>query len=171
MKILQRLYYKICSNSKRIKILRKKGVCIGSGCEIARTANFGSEPYLISLGDHVRITDGVRFITHDGGCWVVRNYSAVNKNIDLIAPITIGNNVHIGINTIIMPGVHIGNNVIIGCGAIVTRNIPDNSVAAGVPCRVIKSIDDYIDKHKNKFLETKNMSATQKKEFLLKLYM
>lgn len=170
MNLIQRLYYKICSNDKRINFLRKQGVHIGEDCDIASNVNFGSEPYLISLGDKVRISANVLFITHDGGCWVVRNCDFSYKNVDLISQIKVGNNVHIGMGAIIMPGVHIGNNVIIGCGAIVTGDIPDNSVAAGVPCRVIRSIDDYIKKHKSDFLETKHLSPSQKKEFLLKKY-
>lgn len=170
MNLLDRFYYKFGSNEKRIHLLRKSGVHIGTGCDIACNVSFGSEPYLVSIGNNVRITHGVLFITHDGGCWVVRNYDPSYKNVDLISPITVGNNVHIGIGSIIMPGVHIGNNVIIGCGAVVTRDIPDNSVAAGIPCRVIRSIDDYIHKHKPDFLETKSLRGTQKKDFLIKKY-
>lgn len=47
--------------------LRLKGVKIGSNCEIYRDVNFGSEPYLIDIGNHVRITRGCKLITHDGG--------------------------------------------------------------------------------------------------------
>jgi len=170
MKFLKRLYYKLCSNTKRIEILRKLGVKIGCNCDIAANTSFGSEPYLISLGDHVRVTENVRFITHDGAVWVIRKYNPLYKNVDLISPISVGNNVHIGIGAIIMPGVHIGNNVIIGCGAIVTRDIPDNSVAVGVPCRVIRKIDTYIANHEADFLETKNMFSALKKQFLLEKY-
>jgi acetyltransferase-like isoleucine patch superfamily enzyme len=49
--------------------------------------------------------------------------------LELTGPITVGDNVYIGINTIILPGVNIGNNVIIGAGSVVSRDIPDNSVA------------------------------------------
>ncbi len=170
MNLIQRLYYKLCSNNKRISFLRKQGVRIGQGCDISSNVNFGSEPYLISLGDNVRVSEYTLFITHDGGCWVVRNYDSSYKNADLISPITVGNNVHIGMGVTIMPGIHIGNNVIIGCGAIVTKDIPDNSVAAGIPCKVIRSIEDYIKKHKADFLETKHLNSSQKKEFLLKKY-
>ena len=113
----------------------------------------------------MRVTNHVQFITHDGGCWVVRNTQDSLKNCDLISPIKIGNNVHIGINSIIMPGITIGNNVIIGCGAIVTKDIPSNSVAAGVPCRVIRSLEEYI--HNHKFLEIKHLSDFEKKQFLM----
>jgi acetyltransferase-like isoleucine patch superfamily enzyme len=60
-----------------------------------------------------------------------------------VRPIHIGNNVWIGANVSILPGVHIGHNVVIGAGSVVTKDIPDNSVAAGVPCRVIRLKPPY----------------------------
>lgn len=57
-------------------------------------------------------------------------------------PVTIGNNCWIGGNTVICPGVHIGDNVVIGAGSVVTKDIPDWSIAAGNPCRVIRKITD-----------------------------
>lgn len=57
-------------------------------------------------------------------------------------PISVGNNVWIGDNVTVLPGITIGNNVTIGAGSVVTRDIPDNTLAVGNPCRVIKSIDE-----------------------------
>lgn len=56
--------------------------------------------------------------------------------------VTIGNNVWIGGNTVINPGVHIGNGVVIGSGSVVTKDIPDNVIAAGNPCKVLRQITD-----------------------------
>ncbi|MDE6887874.1 MAG: sugar O-acetyltransferase [Eubacterium sp.] len=56
--------------------------------------------------------------------------------------VTIGDHVWIGGNTVICPGVHIGDNVVIGAGSVVTRDLPDWTVAAGNPCRVIRKITD-----------------------------
>lgn len=164
---------KIQKHRNYIKFLRKKGCKIGANCEIYSSANFGSEPYLIEIGNHVRVNSGVDFINHDGGVWVVRKYSEeLNdaEKIDLFGKIKIGDNVHIGTNAIIMPGVEIGNNCIIGCGAIVTRSIPSNSVAVGVPARVIESIDDYIKKHINDFDYTKELSKKEKRKYLEEKY-
>lgn len=167
--IIKNFLYRHCSFKKRAEILRGKGVAIGENSEIYPDVEFGSEPYLIKLGDNVRITSGVKLTTHDGGVWVLRNQNRL-KNADIFGIIEIGNNVHIGMNTIIMPGVHIGNNCIIGCGAVVTKNIPDNSVAVGVPAKVIKTIDEYYDKHKDNCDFTKSMSPKEKKEYILKKY-
>jgi len=153
-----------------VKYYRSLGMKIGENCEIYSSVRFGSEPYLITLGNYVRITDGVQFVTHDGGVWVLRNLSKKLEDIDKFGPINIGNNVHIGMNVTIMPGVSIGNNCIIGCGAVVTRDIPDNSVAVGVPARVIESIDDYLEKNRKNFEHTKEMEKSEKRNYLEKKY-
>lgn len=71
MNILKFVYIKMLSQKKYIDYLRKEGVEIGKNCEIYKSANFGSEPYLISMGNHVRINAGVQLVTHDGGYWVL----------------------------------------------------------------------------------------------------
>ncbi len=167
LNIYQRIKFKICNYKTRADILRSLGVVIGENSEIYPSVNFGSEPYLIEIGNNVRITDNVKLTTHDGGIWVLRNNGKL-KNADLFGKIVVGNNVHIGIDSIIMPGVHIGDNVIIGAGSIVTRDIPSNTVAVGVPCKPIETIDEYYKKIKDKVLISKNMNYQQKKDFILK---
>ena len=167
MNILKRLLWKFGSNETRAVILREMGVSVGEGSDISSNVSFGSEPYLITLGDKVRVSHGVEFVTHDGGAWVVRHYMPKYYDVDLMAQIIVGNNVHIGTHCTVMPGVRIGDNVIIGSGAIVTHDIPSNSVAAGVPCKVIRSIDDYITKHEKDFLHIEKMTPAEKKIFLL----
>lgn len=151
-----------------IQYWKNMGVQIGDRCEIYPSANFGSEPYLISLGDHVRVNAGVQFVTHDGGVWVLRGQKEALKDIDVFGKITVGDNVHIGTNAIIMPGVRIGSNCIIGCGAIVTKDIPDNSVVVGVPARIIESIEEYEQKNKDRFVHTKSFTCQEKRSFLMR---
>lgn len=152
-----------------VKYWKMKGATIGDRCKIYGSASLGSEPYLITIGNHVRINSGVHMVTHDGGAWVLREYvkEADAGKIDIFGRISVGNNVHIGTNAIIMPGVVIGNNVIIGCGAIVTKNVPDNSIAVGIPAKVIEGIDDYICKNKRRFRYTRQLSGDEKKKYLL----
>ena len=135
-RIIKKMRIIFSNNDNYIKLLRKSGVKIGEECEIYKDVVFGSEPYLIEIGDHVRITNGCKFITHDGGVWVIRQLMDDNE-IDLFGKIIVGNNVHIGMNCIIMPNVKIGNNVIIGCGAVVTKDIPDGEIWGGVPAKFI----------------------------------
>ncbi|MBQ7850557.1 MAG: acyltransferase [Clostridia bacterium] len=149
---------------------RAQGVRIGEGCDINPTAAFGSEPWLITLGDHVRVTQDVEFVTHDGGVWVLRHMDDELADADSFGPITVGSNVHIGMHAIIMPGVHIGSNCVIGAGAIVTKDVPDNSVAAGVPARVIRSIGEYTEKLRPTLDHTKHMSIEEKRSYLKNKY-
>lgn len=65
-----------------------------------------------------------------------------NRGLEYAYPITVGDNVWIGAGVHVMPGVRIGSNVVIGGGSVVVRDIPDNSVAVGNPCRVIRPITD-----------------------------
>lgn len=153
-------------NINMVKWLRKQGVTIGENCEIHQHVDFGSEPYLIVLGNYVRVTNGVRFFTHEGGMFVLRNMYEEYRNADEFGNITIGNNVHIGVNALIMPGVHIGNNCIIGAGAVVTKDIPNNTVVVGVPAKRICSIEEFSTKHIDKIVFTKQMSEKEKQIYL-----
>ncbi|MGN0144767.1 MAG: sugar O-acetyltransferase [Clostridium sp.] len=65
-----------------------------------------------------------------------------NSGYEYGIPVTIGDNVWVGGNVVINPGVNIGNNVVIGSGSVVTKDIPDNVIAAGNPCKVIREITE-----------------------------
>ena len=67
MNIFEKLRMKFLKHKNPIEYWKKLGCCIGPECEIYNTANLGSEPYLITIGTHVRINSGVNFVTHDGG--------------------------------------------------------------------------------------------------------
>lgn len=158
------------SPSHRAKLIKDNlDVSMGDGCEVYSSVSFGSEPYLIEIGNSVRITKGVNFITHDGGVWVLRNIG-IAKDADIFRRIRIGNNVHIGINAIIMPGVTIGDNVIVAVGAVVTKDVPSNSVVAGVPAKKLKTLDDYYEKNKSNIDYTKHLSPVEKKAYLVNKY-
>ena len=166
MKLFEKIYLKLMPPKKYITFLRNKGVEIGSDCEIYKSAYFGTEPYLITIGNHVRINSGVQLITHDGGMWVLRSLFSEFKDADKFGAIKIGNNVHIGTNAMIMPGVTIGDNVIIATGAVVTHNVPSSTVWGGVPAKQIETLDEYASKNSQKILNTKHMSTVEKKEYL-----
>ena len=111
---------------------REKGVQVGEGTRIVSKdvdMTFGSEPYLVRLGNNCSIAAGVRFITHDGGIWALRNK---HPQLDSFGVIDIKDNCIIGMNTIILPGVTIGPDCVVGAGAVVAKDIPPGTVAAGV---------------------------------------
>lgn len=173
MKFIKRKITDICikksrSSKRRAYLLKKyKEMKIGENCEIYPQVSFGSEPYLIEIGNNVRISKGVCITTHDGGVWVLRNLGMA-EGADLFGKVIIGNNVHVGLNCIIMPGVTIGHNVIIGAGSIVTKDVESNSVVVGVPARKIKTVNEYYKKNEKNFFYTKEMNSTDKKEAILK---
>lgn len=151
------------------KLVAYLGVNFGKGCRFiaVRRQTFGSEPYLITLGNYVSISEGVRFVTHDGGVWVVRNLLSEFNNIDVFGEIVVGDNVFIGMNVIVMPGITIGDNSIVGAGSIVTKDVPNNTVVAGVPAKAITNIELYISKNRLNFSFTKNMSTKAKRQYLI----
>lgn len=150
-----------------IKYAKKIGVNFKGNVHIYGKVSWSTEPWIITIGDDVYITDGVKFLTHDGGTLLYRKYVS---DLEITKPITIGNQVYIGNNVIILPGVNIGNNVIIGAGAVVSKDIPDNSVAVGVPARVIKSADDYFEKIKKESLHLGHLKGEEKDKKLKEYY-
>ena len=163
---LQKIRVSFMGNSAYVSYLRKQGVIIGDGCSISKSAYFGSEPFLVKIGDHVRITQNVKFITHDEGLWTLRHMGLIPSEAVKYGDIRIGDNCNISWNVIIMPNVHIGNNCVIAAGAVVTKNVPDGEVWGGVPARFIETIDEY---HKKIFLSTVptfGMRQKEKEEYL-----
>lgn len=137
------------SSDTYVKYLRNIGVKIGSRTTIfdPRTTIIDeTRPWMISIGDDVQITSGVTILTH-GFDWSVLK-GVYGEVLGSSGKVSIGNNVFIGMKSTVLKGVSIGNNVIIGANSLVNRDIPDNCVAAGNPCRVIMSLDEYYKKRK-----------------------
>lgn len=115
------------------------GVGVGKECRIL-TRNFDTEPWLVSIGDRVTVTDGVTFLTHDGSTWLIRDQQGRRFRY---ARILIGDDVFIGMNTILLPGVQIGSRVIVGAGSVVTKSVPSDMVVGGNPAKIIGRFEDY----------------------------
>lgn len=123
----------------RIEASRRYGVSIGTGCRIySRVVT--SEPWLVSIGSNVTISEDVRLITHDGSGWLVRD--TLGRRFRY-APISIGDECFIGAGSILLPGVELGSRVIVGAGTVVTRSVPSGSVVAGNPARQISTFDEF----------------------------
>lgn len=150
-----------------LKFAKRIGVNLGDNCHIYGKVAWGSEPWIITLGNDVHITDGVKFITHDGGTLLYRD---LVPDLEITKPIKLGNKVYVGNNVIFLPGVTVGNNVIIGAGAVVSRDIPDNSVAVGVPAKVIKTADEYLEKLKAESLHLGHLKGREKDRALMEYY-
>jgi len=117
---------------------------MGENCRINGMPNFGSEPYLISIGNNVGIASKVTFITHDGAASFLCQRSPEGQDVIKYGRITIHDNSGIGYGATILPGVSIGPNSIVGAGAVVAKDVPPNSVVGGNLARFMISTEDYI---------------------------
>lgn len=137
-----------------IKYLRNKGVVIGEGTFIRNPKSFGIDlqrAHLITIGSNVRFNYNNRLIAHDAAAKVFR--MKFNDYLPSNGHITIGNNVWFARDVRVLKGVTIGDNCIIGLGAVVTHDIPANSVAVGTPARVICTLDEYYERRKKESLQ------------------
>ena len=101
----------------------------------------------VEIGDHCDFGPGVCIVTpvhpmRASERLAMRDENGVEKRFCYARPVKIGNNCWLGANVTVCPGVTIGDNCVIGAGSVVTRDIPANSFAAGVPCRVIREIGE-----------------------------
>jgi maltose O-acetyltransferase len=104
--------------------------------------------FLISIGDNCTITSGVRILAHDASMYRDLGFAKIGK-------VEIKDNTFIGNNSVILPGVSIGPGAIIGAGSVVNTDVPENSVAAGNPAKVILKKDDFLRKHKENLENSK----------------
>lgn len=92
----------------------------------------------VRIGDHVFLGPNVAIYT------IIHHLQAKERNEGIMRalPVTIGNNVWVGGNTVIMPGVTIGEGAVIGAGSVVTKDVPPGMLAYGHPCKVIRPVDE-----------------------------
>lgn len=144
-----------------IKYARWLGVKVGNSCFIS-TMKWSSEPYLITIGDHVQITQDVWFHTHGGGN-ILRE---TIPDFDVFGKIVIEDYAYIGSGTHILPGVTIGKGSLVAAGSIVTKSIPPREVWGGNPARFICSVDDYMKRNLKYNLATYGLSFQEKEKVL-----
>lgn len=142
------LGYKADSESY-VNHLRRFGMRIGEGTTVFRPQTVvldETRPWLIEIGRNVQITQGVVILTH-GYDWSVLK-GLTGEVLGSAGKVTIGDNVFLGVNSVILKGVAIGDNVILGAGSVVTRDIPANCVAAGNPAKVLMTLEEYRKKRR-----------------------
>ncbi len=161
---LRRKIFMFAPNAIRIRMLREDGVKIGEHC-LVHTPYFSTEPYLIEIGDHVAISSGTEFVTHDATGWV---FEGRHPNMGLFGTIKVGNNVFFGLKCLILPNTTIGNNCVIGAGSVVRGVIPDDSVVFGNPARVVMKTPmlEKLMVHSRGRLETHRMTSPEKRRAL-----
>jgi len=142
---------------------RALGVEIGENCRIYGT-DFGSEPFLVKVGDNVTIASKVRIMTHNGSACLIKDKRGRRYQYQRVY---IGNDVFIGMNSLILPGVVIGNNVIIGAGAVVTKSVPDNTIVGGNPARIIGSFHEYKSRALESFITERDLGTGNYRDRIL----
>lgn len=144
---------------------RHIGVSIGSHCFIA-TREWGSEPYLVSVGNNVQVTRGVAIHCHGGGNairWKIPDFDSFGK-------VVIEDWAYIGSFSQIMPGVTIGKGAIVAAGSIVTKSVTPYTVVGGNPAKYICTTEEYINRNIRYNLHIHNVyTGKEKREFLLSL--
>jgi len=153
MKIIKNILNRL-RGEQSINKLIKRGLKVGSN--LTRMSGVIIDPshcWHISIGNNVVLAPNVHILAHDTSTKPFLGYTKVSD-------VHIGNKVFIGAGTIILPGVTIGDNVIIGAGSVVSKSIPDNSVALGIPCKVICTIEEYLNKEKRAMQKENTFDAS-----------
>jgi acetyltransferase-like isoleucine patch superfamily enzyme len=141
-------------NLSRTKYLKEKGIfySMGEHCSIM-SRKIPLYAKLIKIGNNVHLASNVSLVTHDITHAMLNRSEYVKSVIppdyrfrETVGCIEIGDDVFVGAGTTILQNVRIGSRVIIGANSLVNKDIPDNCVAAGIPAKVICTLDEYLQK-------------------------
>jgi acetyltransferase-like isoleucine patch superfamily enzyme len=128
--------------------------------------SYSTEPFLIDIGNHVAIAYGTKFITHDGSVWCFKG----ELEGGIFGKITIGDNVCIGMDCIILLNTTIGNNCIVGAGSVIRGQFPDNSVIIGNPAKVVlnMNIQKMLFRYNPGFVKTNDLAVSEVRKLVKK---
>ncbi|MBP1962310.1 acyltransferase [Paenibacillus aceris] len=161
---LAKLKYKLLGSNKEIinDYFRKHGMNIGTGTNLCSNI-MTPEPYLISIGENVTISNNVQFITHDNSiCKVLPNMT------DLFGKITIGNNCFLGARSVIMYGVELKHNTIVAAGSVVTKSFNESGIIiGGNPAKKLGNWETFSKKIESYAMNTDSLNEEQKRNLLL----
>ena len=160
-KLITKFYWHVIASPE--KEARHLGVKIGANCLIS-TRYWSSEPYLITIGNHVQVTDCVSFHTHGGGNSIRKEH----PEFDAFGKIIIEDWAYIGAWSHIMAGVTIGEGALIAAGSVVTKSVPANTVVGGNPAKFICTTDEYIERNL-KYNIGRRLTKNEKREVLLSM--
>lgn len=143
MNILKEIVYRFRGEYTTERLM-KMGMCVGDNFKRLNGVILDpSHCWLIEIGNNVTLAPRVHILCHDASTKQFLNYTKIGR-------VTIGNNVFIGSDSVILPGIRIGNNVIIGANSTVTHSVPDNMVVAGSPAKVLCTLDKYLQKERER---------------------
>ena len=160
--IIRLLYWTLFASPERYA--RHIGVTVGENCFID-TRQWSSEPYLITIGNHVQIARGVSVHTHGGGNAIRWK----DPDFDIFGKVRIDDWAYIGSFSQILPGVTIGEGAIVAAGSVVTKSVAPHTVVAGNPAQFICTTDEYYERNKPYDTGTGRLSKKEKQKKLLSL--
>lgn len=129
---------------RRLANLQAAGMHIGQGVNMpASTWIDASHAYLIHIGDWCGFGEQCLILAHDA-------QMAEFLDVRLIDRVVLNESCHFGSRTVILPGVEVGPRTIVGANSVVSRSLPPDTVCAGVPAKVIGSLDDYLARHRRR---------------------
>jgi maltose O-acetyltransferase len=140
---------------RRWNKLRAMGMHIGQGVNLpASTWIDNSHCFLISIGDWCGFGQQCLILAHD---------AQMDEFLDasLIGKVTIHESCHFGSRTVILPGVEVGPRTIVGANAVVANSLPPDTVCAGIPAKVICSLDEYLAKHEERLSKARPFPWTE----------
>lgn len=155
-------FTRFCKPNTFNKILSLEGFEIGKGTFFYDPNSMTIDrerPWMLKIGKYCKITKGTILLTHDYSRSVLRR--KYGEIIGEAGKTTIGDNVFIGMNSVILMGTNIGNNVIIGAGSVVSGTIPDDVVVAGNPAKVIRTLEEHYQRRKIKSIEEAKLYARE----------
>ena len=160
------IYYKTKIKHQKINDIkiaewRKSGIKIGENCIFCSDLPVGRDNSLLEFGDNVLTSVGVLFLMHDAAPTTVSN----GQGTDYLGRIKIGNRCFIGARAIILPGVTLADDTVVGAGSVVTHSInKPGYVIGGNPAKVICTVQDYLDKNKDKLVHLDGMGYEEVKK-------
>lgn len=159
-KLLKKFFPNCVTSELLTSYLKLCGIKVGNGTVIFNAGSVcidSSRPVLMEIGEYCKITKGVVILGHDYSRSVLRR--VYGDIVGEARKTIIGNNVFIGMNSIVLMGSEISDNSIVGAGSVCHGFYPSNSIIAGNPAKVIMSLDEYYKKRKVKYIdEAKNMA-------------
>jgi acetyltransferase-like isoleucine patch superfamily enzyme len=151
---LSGLYRRLCrpTGEEWAEVIRRHGglYAMGENCSIQTNVAI-TDPFHVRLGNNVRLS-GCTLFGHDGVVAMLKQMT--DQPLDRMGKIDIGDNVFVGHQAILLPGITIGSNVVVAAGAVVTRNVPSNTIVAGNPARAIGTVSDLLQRVQ---AETRNL--------------